>query len=322
LRGKRDVQSDFLRLEGELKRGILHPVYLLYGQEDHLRERAVRLIVEATLPPEERALNLLSLSAEESTLEEILELCSSLPLMGKGKVVLIRGRETPPFFKSPLFLQYLQDPSPSTVLILSVQGDLTTVSSGLKEEWRYSFPSVRERDLLPWIQRMASEKGIEISREAAQMMRELVGADLGSVEKELEKLSLYVEGGRIEEEDVLEMVGAMRVPSVFELASSLAERDLRGAIKASGRLWESGELPSRILGAMAWYFRKLLFLKEILSTGKEGTERREMVSLARRVPKERLEEALLRLYEADLHLKSTSLPPRVILERLIVSLCG
>jgi len=318
----RDPQGDFLRLKDELKRGVLRPVYFLYGQEDHLRERAVGMIVEAALPPEERALNLLSLSAEESAPEEILELCYSLPLMGKGKVVLIKGKDKSPLLKSSLLLQYLQNPSPSTILILSVQGDLTSVPPGLKEEWTYSFPSVKERDLLPWIQRMASEKGVEISREAAQLMRELVGADLGSVEKELEKLSLYVEGGRIEEEDVLETVGAMRVPSVFELASSLAERDLRGALKAFDRLWESGELPSRILGAMAWYFRNLLFLKEILGTGKEGTERREMVSLARRIPQERLEEALLRLYEADFDLKSTSLPPRLLMERLIVSLCG
>ena len=57
----------------------LAAVYLLHGEEDLLREEAVRKILDAAVPPEQRSFNLDIVQAADADVRDILARASAFP---------------------------------------------------------------------------------------------------------------------------------------------------------------------------------------------------------------------------------------------------
>ena len=289
------MSSDFLKLEQELEEGKVYPVYLLDGEEEYLKERAKEMIVERWLSPSSKAFDLLVFFADETSPEEIVNSCQDLPLFSERRAVVLRRAEVySPQTIRPL-RNYLLAPSPKTVLIILQRGKGPLLKDDMKKGGYYLFLPPKGRDIPYWIKRLAKEVGVEVTPQALNLLQDLVGGDLMSLRTELEKLSLYVgDKGRIEEGDVQEIGGEVRSPSAFQLAEAILKGDLKGGFDALGRLWQKGEPPLKILGAIAWQFRQ-------------------------RGDKETLK-VLRRLYETDLQLKRSALPWRFLLEGLLMEL--
>src|SRR5579862_8647327 len=83
---------------------------------------------------------------------------------------------------------------------------------------------LKEYELPPWIMNRAkSAHKLNLSREAASLMAELVGSDLGKLDNELAKLALQVEGGKqVGPEQVRGSVAFQREQEMFEMTNALA----------------------------------------------------------------------------------------------------
>ena len=71
-------------------------------------------------------------------------------------------------------------------------------------------------------------------------MSDLVGNDLWTLEQELEKLSLYASGRRIEESDVEELVAQVREASVFAAVDAMIDGRPGVALRLLRQLRQTG----------------------------------------------------------------------------------
>src|SRR5256885_14653022 len=106
-----------------LKQGVPDPVYYLHGDEDVLKDEAVRALVDRAVDPAARDFNLDQRSAPELDAEAFHALVNTPPMLAATRAVVVRGLEQ---LKKTAklrqeLLRYLESPNPTTLLVL-VQG--------------------------------------------------------------------------------------------------------------------------------------------------------------------------------------------------------
>ena len=107
-----------------LKKGapVPEPVYLLHGDEDVLKDEAIRALVGATVGSS-RDFNLDVRFAPDMTPESFHALVNTPPMLADRRAVVIRGVEQLGKRKTKLrdeVVRYLASPNPTTMLVLVV----------------------------------------------------------------------------------------------------------------------------------------------------------------------------------------------------------
>lgn len=181
----------------QLKSGVIPPTIYLYGEEDVLKDEAVRAVVDRVVDPGVRDFNYDQRSASQLDPEAVETLCNTLPMMAERRLVVIRDIEA--WQKRAkargAVLHYLERPAVETVLVL-VQGasrekgersepdpDLLRLASTIEVE-RLG-PKLAEK----WVLKRAEERGIRFAPEAAAHLVKAVEGDLGAARSELDKLA-------------------------------------------------------------------------------------------------------------------------------------
>jgi DNA polymerase-3 subunit delta len=181
-----------------------------------------------------------------------------------------------------------------------------------------------------WAQK---EYGKQLVTAAAQLLVELVGNDMGQLDQELAKLAIYAgEAKRIDAADVDQLVGRSRAAETFKIFDAIGNGRTAEALAILDRLFDQGAEPLAILGAFSWQLRRLAQAARLCQQGRSLATALEEVGLRsyfqrgyeqqlRHLGRRRTDRLYDWLLEADLGLKGSSqLPPKTLLERLIVQL--
>lgn len=198
----------------QLKQGQVPPAVYLYGDEDALKEEAVKAIQDAVVDPGLRDFNFDVRSAASLEPEAVETLCTTLPMMADRRLVVIRDVESwnKRARARAAVLHYLQHPSPETVLILveaapapddrgEPDADLVRHTSAV--EVAGVSPRVAEK----WLARRAEERGVSLDAEAARHLLQAVGGSLGAARTELDKLAGLGGGAPLTVEQVSGIIG-------------------------------------------------------------------------------------------------------------------
>jgi DNA polymerase-3 subunit delta len=202
------------------------PVYYLHGPEEILKDEAVRAILDRALDPAFRDFNLDQRSAAQLDPDDLFALCTTLPMMGERRVVVLRDIESikrKPKLRAAL-LRYLGQPAPETVLVL-VQG-----ASEEAEDKELAREAVTVRlDPLPaervrkWLVRRAGVLGLSLEEDAAAHLLAAVGGELAPLAAELEKLAALPPGDPLTAQQVGELVGVRHGETVFDWRDAVLE---------------------------------------------------------------------------------------------------
>jgi DNA polymerase-3 subunit delta len=325
-------------LVSNLKQHKIAPLYLFYGEEEFLIQEAVDLIVETVVEPGARDFNFNMLYCRDTPVSDIVNLAQTLPFMSEKRLVI--AKEIDAFKAADLeeLIPYLNDPSPSTCLVLvsnQARFEKKTVTAAVEAHGGViRFYPLLEREIVGWIESRAKSSGMTIQRDAAQYLWQTVGNDLQKIKNELEKIKLYLKDRTsITFDDVKTVVGDFREYSSFDLAAALGQKNRGKALLILSRLLQEGEAPVGLLGSVAWNFRRLLQAKAMESAGVGPDEIMKKLRVIfhqaglfkeqmRRYSAEELRESFSVMLEADRALKSGGLNGRLVLERMILKLCG
>jgi DNA polymerase-3 subunit delta len=151
------------------------------------------------------------------------------------------------------------------------------------------------------------------------------------IHMEIDKLAAYALGrGRITTIDVEALVKAARKNTVWQLADMLAVKQRARALEFLDNLLRDGEEPIRLVGALAFRYRKLVEARGLPRTtpgyqaarqlGMSPMDAEAAIRNAHRVPKADLLAGLVALADADSQLKSSNPNPRAFMEFLIARL--
>jgi DNA polymerase-3 subunit delta len=211
-----------------LKKGVrvFDPVYLLYGDEDVLKDEAIHALVDAAVGAS-RDFNLDTRFAADLTPEAFHALVNTPPMLADCRAVVIRGVEQLGKRKSKLrdeVVRYLAAPNPTTLLVLVVAAGEEPDPEIARGSTTIELGPLAADRVPRWIQHRAATLGISIEPAAADLLLKAVGNDLSTVSRELEKLATIGKDRAILPEDVAALVGVRRGETIFDLVEAALER--------------------------------------------------------------------------------------------------
>lgn len=325
-------------LTAGLKQGKVLPLYLFFGDEEFLIQEAVDLIIEKAVDPGGRDFNFVTVYCRETGAADLVNLCQTLPFLSERRLVIAREIEAYKADDLETLAGYLKDPSPSTCLVLvSRQGrfEKKQITAAVEANGAVTrFFPLLDGEMLPWIEGRVRKRGLTIRPDAANYLWQFLGNDLQKIANELEKVEIFLRDRKdISLEAVKHVVGDFREYLSFDLAEAIGRKDRDRAILILSRLIQEGEQPVALLGSIAWNFRRLMRAKGLEAAGKGYEEIKRKLGVIfhqsarfqeqmRRFSLEELRGVFSVLLATDRQLKSSALPGRLVLERMILKVCG
>jgi DNA polymerase-3 subunit delta len=312
------------------------PVYVVPGDEDFLKRQVLTALRRLVLGEADTAFGLSVHPGDKASLAAVRDELETVPFLSPCRLVVVEQAD--PFvsqFRAALE-KYVAKPAPTGVLVLEVKAwpgntrlaklldvDATIVC---KAPAAYRLPAW----CVPWA---STRYGKQLTSEAAKLLVDLVGSEMGLLDQELAKLAIYVgTRTRIDTEDVDKLVGNSRTENMWKIFDAIGAGRSAEALTILDRLFEQGEEPLRILGAFSMQLRRLAQAARWSRQGQSlsaALDRAGVPPFAQRgceqqlrhLGRQRTERLYDWLVEADLGLKGSSqLPPRALLERLVFRL--
>jgi len=314
----------------QLKQGALAPVYVLYGAETYLRDRAASEIVNRAFGEGDlRDFNYdeFDLTARQG-IDGAIAAADQLPMMSARRVVRVSdirvgaaaNRDTLREDDEEILARYLANPSPSTVLILvadELNGNRKVTKLLKAHAAMLEFKPLEGADLTSWIAKRAGELSTRIDDLAVRLLIDLVGADLRRLDNEMKKLSTAaMPDGVI----TTQLVEALVLPSSevenFVLTDAMISGRPERTIAAMKKVLDSGGEPIALLGLISYNIRRLLIAKEMMDRGEDRSrvagilkmrysDQEPFLAAARRVDRAKLIPIFDKLKNADLAMKTS-----------------
>ncbi len=350
------------RFLSEVSSRKLRPAYVLAGDEAFFRDRCRAALIQHLVTPDLRDFSLHDLDLAVNSVADILDRARTPSLMAPFQVFFIRGVKAlygrglhQEEFAA--IAEYCKNPNPDAVLIfvadhISIPADARRMDMQDKDKYEriretlgeycavIELARVEEGDGIRWVIEHAAKTGVKVDAEAARELVDALGADMMMVSNELEKLMLFTgQKRRITLGDVETMVLAAKQRSLYELTDAISAKDRVRALSVLEALMSSEQGEEAAIGhiyMLARTFRQMLVILEknvrdlraIWQALWQGFRvppfaAEDVIKQARRYKSRReLTRALRLLGRADLALRSNPPSKRLILEKLVLDLCG
>ncbi len=311
-------------------------IYVLHGDEHFLKRRVLAALRTLVLGAEDDGFGLSSRDGDKASWIEIHDELETLPFLSSRRLVVIDRAEPFVTRERGRLEKYFAEPSKTGVLVLDVQSwpANTKLAKLLPEAATIVCKAPAAAKLPEWcVQWCADRHGKPLSAHAARMLVDLVGTDMGLLDQEMAKLAIYADGNsRIDTADVDQLVGQSRAENTWKIFDLIGAGQIGAALTLLDRLLDQGEEPLRLLGAFSMQLRRLAQAARLHSQGSSLPDALERVGVPpfgrrnaeqqlRHLGRRRLDLVYDWLLESDLGLKGSSqLPPRTLLERLVVRL--
>ncbi len=245
------------------------PLYLFIGREDFLVDECVEQIIRALVPPESRGFNLDVVYGGKAEPRDVISHASSFPMMGDRRVVVVKefDRMVTTDKSKEIVGGYIQHPLASTCLVLiSPEPDFRKRPfTDLKKAASItSCDPLYDNQVPAWVSKRIQSKNRIASIDACRMLQAYVGNSLRSLDNEIEKLIIYAgDRNEIAIEDIVQVVGASKGYTVFDLQNCIGKKDTKEALTVLARMMEAGESPQLIIVMLTRFFTTLLRISEM-----------------------------------------------------------
>lgn len=254
----------------DLKNKIVHPIYLLEGEEPYFIDLVSDYIENNLLPEAERSFNQTVLYGKDTTINEIRQRAMNYPMFSNYQVLIVK--EAQMLRKWEELLKYVEKPVKTTILVLCHRYEnfdkRTKVGKLLKESSDcvlLTTKKLREDQVPDWINTYLAERNFSINHHAASLLVEYVGNELSRVSNELEKLILNVAAGKeISSEDIEKNIGISKEYNVFELSKALGLMDVLKANRIVNYFKANPKSNPLVLtiGSLYGYFSKIYLMHQ------------------------------------------------------------
>ena len=326
------------------------PAHVLHGDSYLVLRQLPRLEADAGAEDVLDA-NRHRLTGTQTNLNELVGICNALPFMDSHRLVVVEGLLATFERRSGRSRRRSTDNQanggslggwdgldqaitgmPETTLLIFLDGTLPDSNPMLRLLRQvaeiHGLPTPSGEALARWIKATVEQKGASISPSAIGSLTDMVGGDLWSLDNELEKLSLFAAGARIEESHVNELVHQAREANVFAAVDAMIDGRQSVALSLLHQLRQDGREAPYIIAMVERQLRLLALARDSID---QGIPQRELGSRlgvnSQFVVRKTMEQArrhswsdimwrYQRLLDADLAIKQGRLDPDLALELL------
>lgn len=298
------------------------PVYVVYGPEDFLKRQALEGILDRLLPDAERSMALSEYDAGSKVPEaaEVFDELRTLPFLAERRVVVVRNADAFITKWREHLEDYVDDPSGSGSLVMECRS--FPGNTRLAKKVKAIGEAIACETLKSWkvgewaVSHARQAYGLRVDAAAGKLLAEYIGEDLGRVDGELQKLSIYVgDRQRVTPDGVQALVGHSREEKVWGILDAIGKRDAATAIRLWEDVWQTDRAASaRAIAGIAYTVRKVLDAKR---SGKSawGVD-------ASAFGTQDVEDMLCELLDADAAAKIGQASVRTSVEAFILKACS
>jgi len=321
------------------------PVCVAFGDDLFLRRQVLLALRHAVLGDDEGDFSLTTFAGSTVEFPAVAEELVTLAMFGSRRLVVVDEADEFVSSNREALEGYVARPGRSGILLLDVKSWPSNTrlykavdAQGLAVDCSAPAGVKLTRWLCDWAKQIHNS---QLSPNAADSLVELVGPELGLLDQELAKLALLAGSDtKITTELVQKMVGGWRAKTTWVMLDLALDGNVTEALRQIDRLLASGEVPIGLLAQISASLRRLAAATRLILQA-EAAGRRISVGAAleqagiksfaldkaqrqlRRLGRQRGSQLYRWLLDADLDLKGDSqLPPRLILERLVVRLAA
>lgn len=201
------------------------PVYYFVGEDDFLKESAVRELVASAVDPATKDFNAEGLRGGEVSPETLETALNTLPLLAAVRAVVVRDVHALRKEARAVLSRYLKRPAEGTIVVLVAPAGEKPERLIADASSMVDFPRLGSDRVAKWIAHHATTSlGTEITAAAAERLQAAAGDDLATLAAELDKLASFTGGVEIGEDAVAAVVGVPQGQSVGDLLEAVAQR--------------------------------------------------------------------------------------------------
>ena len=297
-------------LRKQLASRELGPLYLLIGADD-AEKSAIANEFADTVEDALRAFNVDRVYGGEITAHRLIDDANTLPMMAPRRIIIVLEaekvlspkRESKAADEAQERLEaFIASPAPQTTIVFApgaLDARRRVIKLLLKDAFVVDCGTIDDASgAESWLKTRAARQRIPLDAGAVRLLVQRAGLDIVRLRAGLERVALYALGQpTITADDVREAVPAGPEAQVdFGVAKAIWRNDVREALKELSLALDAGMVPVMIMG--------------------------QLRAAAEKLPSQRLRPAIDAVFRTDLALKSSGGDPRILLERLVVELCG
>lgn len=303
-------------------------MYLLTGPEELLLRRAAERVLD-DLRADLGDVDLTDLRAADLREEGLPDLRTG-SLFGTPRAVLVRGAQELPADAVQALLAELDGapPDATVILLASGTGRIQKLARRIKEQGgRVDVAPPREWEDRKWAALVTDEfrhRGRAADRTAVQAILSHAGTDVASIAEKVAQAAAAAPAGTVTGAHVEAVVTGHGSRGSFAVADAMCDRRPAEALELLHGVLHSGNDPVMVLGALVYRLRSLV----AVAGGLDGTsvgvnlspgQARRLQAVRRNFGPGELTRAYRALAQADVEIKSGTLPPAFVLERAVVA---
>lgn len=322
------------------------PVYALYGDEPFFKRHVLAVLRAQVLGADDGELSRIVFDGRSVELAPVFDELSTLALFGDRRLIHVQEADDFVSRYREQLEAYVAKPSSHAVLVLDVASwpANTRLAKAVQQQGLpVECKAPPAGQLLPWLVSWAkSRHQAKLQKQAAELLVETLGPEVGLLDQELAKLAAGVgPQGEILAQHVRDQVGGWRTRTAWELLDEAAAGNAARALEHLDCLLASGEAPVALLAQVSWTLRRFAAATRLLAqaeaagrtlpplksalaeVGIKGFALGKAEAQLRQVGRQRAAQLWNWLLQADAALKGgSSAPPRarLVLESLIARL--
>lgn len=246
-----------------IKNGTLRGTYLLEGEEEYVKDAAIRKLTES-VDEAARSLNVEMLADADA--ESLIAACETLPFLAVQRLVVCKALPVEESWKR--ISAYLPHLPETTLLIFFVRGaapgNLGLVKALKKEDRIVNCVPLSPADAAVWVQNQAKRFPVRINPRDARFLVELCGTDLTMLSNEFSKAACYAGAGNEVTREVISTAVTRNIEyGVFDMVDAFAAGKTENGLRALHTLLER-ESAFGIAALLSSRFKQILSARLLL----------------------------------------------------------
>lgn len=229
------------------------PVYYLHGDDEYLKDQAIRDLLDAALEPSSRDFNCEIRDGAALDAETLGSLLATPPMLAERRAVVVRDVHALKKSVRTELDRYLTRPAPDTLLLLIALAGQTVDAALAQQSLPCIFEPLPPERVRRWITHHATTVlGVSVTDDATALLQQSVGNDLQQLAAELDKCASYARGAAaapltttadgvvvpvpeapipiVTDEAVSAIVGVRRGETSIDLIDAVLQRDTVRAV--------------------------------------------------------------------------------------------
>lgn len=332
----------------KLKAQINDNIWLIFGDDDYLKEYYCNKLINACVDESLRFFNFHTFNDDEKTLDEIFTVAENLPVMCDKTCLLIRNYPFNQLKESDIdsFKKSLSEIPETTVMIFYYNTCELFSGQNLLPKWAGAVNEIARLGVAvnlshrsglktaKMLVRKAADRNTSISEDDAQYLISIVGDDMQTIINEFDKVCSYANGKPVTKEIIDFTAVKCTEANVFDISTSLICGNTDNAYKITDELIKIKTPVYNIIGAMASTFVNIYRYKVARANGRGVNDFKDafgytsvyaitkLPSEVNSVPLSKIKEAVDTLMQYDARTKSASFEPEVLMSELTARLAG